>query len=46
MYGNSVYMISVLFQFAVNVRVTSYFSQRPMKKNSAEKEGEVKITVK
>ena len=35
-----------LIQFAVNVRVTSYFSQRPLKNNLVEKEGEVKITVK
>ena len=39
-------MIPVLFQFAVNVRVTSYFSQRPLKKKLTEMEGEVKITVK
>ena len=45
MYGNQVYMIPVSFQFAVNVGVTSYFSQRPLKDLLAEKEDEVKITV-
>jgi hypothetical protein len=38
-------MISVLFQVAVNVRVTSYFSQRPLKKIGRE-EGEVNIKSK
>jgi hypothetical protein len=39
-------MIPVLFQFAVNVRVTSYFRKDLWKKKLAEMEGEVKITVK